>query len=351
MKSLIVPMAGFSSRFPGTRPKWLLTHPKTNNLMCIESIKGLNLEFFDIIYFTFLEEHNLKYQACLGLDKCLKDCGINIPYKFVILKNNTTSQSETVYQTIKKEKIHGYIFVKDSDGYFETELNNINNKICYTSLENSEVKKVTNKSYLNLDTNNLVLNIVEKKIISTNFSVGGYGFESAEDFCFFFEKLKNFEGECYVSNVIFEMILADKKFTGVETKNFIDWGTLEDWKTFCNEFMTLFVDIDGTLITNSSPYVPPFIGDGKPLEKNIEKINTLYNNGKTKIILTTSRPESYRIDTIQELKNYKIKFDDLIMGLPHSKRILINDYSKTNEYPTAISINLERNSQNLENFL
>ena len=42
MKSLIIPMAGQSSRFPDTRPKWMLTHPMSGDLMCVESLKGIN---------------------------------------------------------------------------------------------------------------------------------------------------------------------------------------------------------------------------------------------------------------------------------------------------------------------
>ena len=54
MKSLLIPIAGKSTRFPNTRPKWMLTHPKSGYFMGIESIRGINLDFFDKIYFTFL---------------------------------------------------------------------------------------------------------------------------------------------------------------------------------------------------------------------------------------------------------------------------------------------------------
>ena len=29
---------------------------------------------------------------------------------------------------------------------------------------------------------------------------------------------------------------------------YYDWGTLEDWNKYKNEFKTLFIDIDGTLL-------------------------------------------------------------------------------------------------------
>ena len=37
------------------------------------------------------------------------------------------------------------------------------------------------------------------------------------------------------------------------------------------------------------------------------------------------------------------------MNLPHGRRILVNDFSNTNPYPSALAINIERNSQELSN--
>ena len=65
MKTLIVPMAGQSSRFPNTRPKWMLTHPATNRFMVTESISGINLDFFDKIYFFF---KIMKTSTCSWMD-------------------------------------------------------------------------------------------------------------------------------------------------------------------------------------------------------------------------------------------------------------------------------------------
>ena len=37
-------------------------------------------------------------------------------------------------------------------------------------------------------------------------------------------------------------------------------------------------------------------------------------------------------------------FKTIITDLPHSKRLLVNDFANTNPYPTAISLNTERDS-------
>ena len=76
MKNLIIPMAGKSTRFPNMRPKWMLTHPMTNRFMAIESILGLNLDFFDNIYYVCLEEHEKKYSFLDGFVSELNDIDI-----------------------------------------------------------------------------------------------------------------------------------------------------------------------------------------------------------------------------------------------------------------------------------
>jgi hypothetical protein len=350
MKSLIIPMGGKSSRFPDLRPKWMLTHPMSGSLMCIESIKGLNIDFFDKIYFTFLKKHEDDYKISTGLKNSLLELNLHNKVHLTII-DETNSQSETVYKTIINNNITGFIFIKDSDSFFDFNIENEDNQICCFNLNNIDNINARSKSYLSMDKNNIISNIVEKKVISPYFSVGGYGFNSSHEFCKVFEKISNYPGECYISNIIFEMLLDGQIFKGVETSNFIDWGTINDWREYCRKFSTIFVDLDGTLVTNTSHLIPPYIGDGIPLLDNIKTLRDLYNNGQTKIIITTSRPESYKDLTIEELNKFDIKYDQLIMGLPHAKRILINDFSKSNTYPTSISINIDRNSDTLKNFL
>ena len=112
-------MGGKSSRFPGMRPKWMLTHPLTGNIMCVESIQGINLDFFDKIYFVILKEHEELYNVSLAILKSMKNTSfhdlIMDKVKVTILEDATESQSETVYETILKESIDGFIYIKDSD--------------------------------------------------------------------------------------------------------------------------------------------------------------------------------------------------------------------------------------------
>ena len=350
MRSLIVPMAGRSTRFPNMRPKWMLSHPMSHRMMVTEAISGLNLDFFDNIYFICLQQHEDKYSFMKGFVAELDDAGLRAKSNIVLLPEQTDSQSETVYTFLSGYDLDGFIFIKDSDGFYRCDVEE-RNQVAYFDLNDMDDINARTKSYVDLDVNDVVTNIVEKKVISSTFSSGGYGFADAKQFCKTFEKLQDMDGECYISHIIFEMMLSGSTFYGTKTTDFKDWGTLDAWNKYKSQYKCLFVDIDGTLITNSSHHFPPYTGSGEPIEDNIDLLAELHEQGKAKIILTTSRPERLRQLTIQELQTKGIPFDDLVMGLPHCQRIVINDFARSNPYPSCSAINIPRNENNLTEFL
>ena len=328
----------------------MLSHPMTNRLMVTEAISGLNLDFFDNIYFICLEQHEDKYSFMKGFVSELDDAGLRAKSNIVLLPEQTESQSETVYTFLSGYDLDGFVFIKDSDGFYRCDVEE-RNQVAYFDLNDMDDINARTKSYVDLDVNNVVTNIVEKKVISSTFSSGGYGFADAKEFCKTFEKLQDMDGECYISHIIFEMMLSGFTFYGTKTTDFKDWGTLDAWNKYKSQYKCLFVDIDGTLITNSSHHFPPYVGSGEPIENNIDLLADLHEQGKAKIILTTSRPENLRKITIMELQTKGIPYDELIMGLPHCQRIIINDFARSNPYPSCSAINIPRNENNLTEFL
>ena len=328
----------------------MLSHPMTNRLMVTEAISGLNLDFFDNIYFICLQQHEDKYSFMKGFVSELDDAGLRAKSNIVLLPEQTESQSETVYTFLSGYDLDGFIFIKDSDGFYRCDVEE-RNQVAYFDLNDMDDINARTKSYVDLDVNNVVTNIVEKKVISSTFSSGGYGFADAKEFCKTFEKLQDMDGECYISHVIFEMMLSGSTFYGTKTTDFKDWGTLDAWIKYKSQYKCLFVDIDGTLITNSSHHFPPYVGSGEPIEDNINLLADLHEEGKVKIILTTSRPEKLRQLTLQELQVKGIPYDELVMGLPHCQRIIINDFARSNPYPSCSAINIPRNQNNLTEFL
>ena len=327
----------------------MLSHPMTNRLMVTEAISGLNLDFFDNIYFICLQQHEDKYSFMKGFVSELDDAGLRAKSNIVLLPEQTESQSETVYTFLSGYDLDGFIFIKDSDGFYRCDVEE-KNQVAYFDLNDMDDINARTKSYVDLDVNNVVTNIVEKKVISSTFSSGGYGFADAKEFCKTFEKLQDMDGECYISHIIFEMMLSGSTFYGTKTTDFKDWGTLDSWNKYKSQYKCLFVDIDGTLVTNSSHHFPPYVGSGEPIENNIDYLAELHEQGRAKIVLTTSRPERLRQITITELQTKGIPYDELVMGLPHCQRVIINDFARSNPYPSCKAINIPRNTDELKDY-
>ena len=346
--NLVIPMAGKSSRFPDLKPKWMLTHP-SGNFMVLEGISGLNLNDFENIFFVYLQEHEDTHHFLKGFTEEIADMNISSKAKFIALDYPTKDQPQTVYEAIQLAEMKGPVFIKDSDNRFNFNYKG-NNVVCFEDLNDIGLVKPKNKSYIQVNNEGTIINIIEKKVISSSFCVGGYGFESAGNYMDAYKALNDL-GEKYISNIIYHEILNEKIFSGEKVKYYSDWGTIEDWDRFKRSYATLFVDLDGTLVKNSSWHFPPYIGESDPLEANVEIIKRLQQSGKFEIIITTSRPDKFKEITEQQLERLGIKYKYLLMNLNHTKRIIINDYSKSNPYKSCDAINLKRNSDDLKEIL
>ena len=343
MFTLLLPVAGRSSRFPGMRPKWLLTMPD-GQLMIEKSIQGLDLTLFDRIVIVCLKEHLDKYTSEENvINSFISSTGVKPD--LAILDEPTSSQSETIYNAINKASVEGAIFIKDCDNVFACNAKPIN-AVSTIDLNNVELIDAKNKSYVEVDSLGIISNIVEKDIISNFFCCGGYSFESATEFCSTYESI-NSDEEVYISHIIYKMLLNEAEFKLISAHSYIDWGTLREYRHYCKQHFTLFCDVDGVLLKNGSK----FAKNGWKTEgiaKNLTKISKLQSEGYLYLILTSSRPENEQEYTINELKKHGVRTDRCLFGLPHTRRYLINDYSPTNPYPSAVSINIERDSEVLD---
>lgn len=93
--------------------------------------------------------------------------------------------------------------------------------------------------------------------------------------------------------------------------------------------MIIYVDIDNTIFyTNGMDYE-----NSKPIIKNIEKINSLYENNT--IIMWTARGtlsnNNYFELTYNQLKKWGVKFNELRMGKP-AFDLLIDDKALNSIY-------------------
>jgi uncharacterized HAD superfamily protein len=105
---------------------------------------------------------------------------------------------------------------------------------------------------------------------------------------------------------------------------------------------TLFIDIDGTLLfhhgfANRQTLLDPIILPG------VDKKLADWDIKGYRIILITSRKESERKRTKEQLASVGIQYDKLIMGISRGDRVIINDMKPDSIEPTAVAINVIRN--------
>ncbi|WP_142674058.1 hypothetical protein [Bacillus sp. SRB_331] len=348
MKTLIVPCAGKSLRFPKMRPKWLLTHPD-GNLMIQKAVKGLNLEVYDRIIITIVKEHVIKYEADLILQQAF-NINENSKFEILILDEFTSCQAETVYRTLFEKNVVGAFDVKDSDGYIEFDNSRYDAFIVGLDINKfgKEISRLSSKSFLIVDSNDNVVDIFEKKIKSEYICVGLYGFDDVEKFNRAYENIKdnNFDyDEIYLSHIISYLIGTGKSvYHYINASEYEDWGTLLDWQTVQKRHATYFVDVDGILLMNRGRYGDKnWSNDNQVNEENIKSLKELADEG-AQIIIITARTEEFRSDLINILNKYELPFDKIVMGVNHSCRTIINDFAPTNPYPSCKAINIPRNA-------
>jgi hypothetical protein len=156
--------------------------------------------------------------------------------------------------------------------------------------------------------------------------------------------------DVYISHVILRMLLNGIQFKYKKANHYIDWGTLREFRNWQRKSVTLFCDFDGCLVLNGSKF-------GKkgwttqPIDENLNSLKKIYQSFNLKLIIVTSRPKSQLKYIKKILTKFNLVKADIITDLPHGRRVLINDFSNTNPYPSASSINVIRNSKELSSIL
>src|SRR5574344_2079342 len=305
----------------------MLTHPD-GELMIEKAIKGINLEIFDRIIITIVKPHDEQYEARLILSQVFKK---NSKIEICLLDDFTSSASETIYKTLLKMNVTGHFVIKDSDNYVKVNINKEfkNFIVGYDLHKHPEITNIPGKSFLITNEQNIIEEIIEKRVVSNIIFIGIYAFEYVEIFKEAYLTLidKKISGEMFVSHIV-SYLLSTKKyiFTMNEALDYADWGTLHEWQEVQKKYRTYFVDVDGVLMKNRGKYGSVNWANNKEIiPENMNTIKYLQDMG-AQIIITTSRTEEFRNDLENVLNQNGIHPYTIIMGLNHSARVVINDF-------------------------
>lgn len=218
-RTLIMPIAADKPEYVNRMPR-IFQMAEDGTLLCIKALQSLDITKFDHIFITILRSLDERYSLSEMLKLQFRIKGIKSA-EVVVLDEPTSSQPETIYQTIRKMSISGSIFVKDADcSFFGEDINE--NAIVIYPLEQLDWVNPKNKSYVNIDDMYYITNIIEKRIVSHYFTAGGYCFENADNYCHYYERFAG-QHNLYLSHIIYSMLLDNYTFRPVIAKEYDDF--------------------------------------------------------------------------------------------------------------------------------
>ncbi len=342
-RTLILPCAGRSSRYPGVRPKWMLTLPE-GEIALQRAAASLSENEYDRIVIAVRADHEERYGCRALLNRVFGDVDV------VVLPHETRGPADTVAQTIARADVTGPIAIKDADSFFNPSPLPDTSFVSVSDVRRSpQMTNVGAKSFAVVNGQGLVVEMVEKSLASNHVCVGLYGFADADRFIDTFDAVAsaNKDGEIFVSHVISRAIRDGMIVKPHAVDGLIDVGTLDDWRRYTRARGTIVTDIDGVVFKNHSrDFEPLWDEPDEPITENIATLRA-WEEGGAQIVFMTARPEEHRARTDSALRQNGLNPHALIMDCRHGRRFLVNDHAATNPAPSAVAINLERNSATL----
>ena len=221
MMTIIVPIAADMAEYDRKLPQPFRLDDE-GTMFCVKAITGLPLDEVDDIYFVILRTHEERFMLSEQLMMQFRRQKLTKAH-VTILDQSTKSQAETVARAIELNNIKGTVFIKDADCYFTTDEILPQNGVAIYPLENLPIVDPQHKSYVAVDDMFYVTNIIEKRVVSHFFSAGGYCFEDAQEFCQYYERLKNYS-PLYLSHIIYSMLLDKRVFRPIQIDDYQDWA-------------------------------------------------------------------------------------------------------------------------------
>lgn len=219
------------NRMKNNLPLCLNYHPD-GTLLARKAIEGIFPETYDRILYVVTKKNNERYAMKKHIIQSMPGFS-NI--EIAEIDEETNGPAETVYRAIQKMDLNGEFVVRDSLNYIRMKENQTGNFITgldVTKFE-EEVFKIRKKSFIILNEQKQVLDIVEKRLRSDIISVGTYGFQSTSDFMMAYERLSDPSYSVktmYVSHVISYLIgYKNSDFYCEKVDCCEDWSSEDAW--------------------------------------------------------------------------------------------------------------------------
>ena len=213
-KILIIPAAAYTEINEQFIPE-IFKINDTGRMNIISNMIDLPLSDFDKIYIVVNQRIDEIYNIKNMLQVQLKNEEFGDKTCIIVIEN-TRNVVDTVLHVVAQIPYSKFgVFIKDADASFNiTELNNENTVYTY-KLEDVKEINPSSKSYVSTTSDDVVLNIIEKRVISSEFCVGGYYFNDIKKFVDLCERVSEYD-KLYLSNVIYYDILRNSEIYRTE---------------------------------------------------------------------------------------------------------------------------------------
>jgi capsule biosynthesis phosphatase len=339
---ILIPLGGTGERFKKNgykEPKALIKVLGKPILYYL--LDNLNLRSIDFVYIVY----NQEYSHYRLEDQLVKDYPL-VNFMFLKLDKNTGGAAETIHLALDKLTMEDTsVLCLDGDNFYSVDIvskwKGMNKVITFTSTSNLY-------SYVQVNNDNKVTDIIEKQPISPYACSGAYGFNSYKTLWRYSKKVVDNDikqnGEYYTSAIIKEMICDGTEFQTERINKSSDWtclGTPIQVRQFCNNYpkfscvttndkirkMRICFDLDNTLVT--FPFIKNDYTSVNPIQKNIDFLRYLKSFGHTIIIYTARRMKTHNGNvgkvtsdigklTFETLEKFSIPFDEIYFGKPYA---------------------------------
>lgn len=307
MSTLIIPCLG--RKIVNGLPQYLNFHP--NGKLLIEySIDGINKFQYDKILIVLLQEDDEKYDAISIIREKMKE----LPLDFLLIDKMTSGPAETVYFAIKNKDLDGQIVVKDVDNYLKIEDTYEGNFVAGLDLNtwNQDLYNLRDNSFLIVNEQKNILDIIEKKIKSDVICLGLYGFRYAKDFVKAYDRLNDYSypiSKLYISHVISYLIgYSNCVFHYVNSLIYESWGNEREWLDMQKKYTLYFINIDKLICKENLLH-----------EYNINKLKKLQDKGASFVGYTVKNKE-HKEDVLKIIEASGLKFIKIVYECPYSER-------------------------------
>lgn len=340
MKTLIVPCDDKTSRFPGMKPTWLLTHPD-GRLMLVKALTGIAPAFERIIV-TIIKPHAEPFEAKLVVEQAFAD-GPRVTV--CQLEAATASVPETVFLTLRRMKVTGAFAVKDADSFVRADIpaEPLNAVAASVPPCQAAASGLHGRAFLNLDQAGVLHSLEEHP---RPVAAGLVLFASTDLFDAAYAALDAWKGAASLNDIVAYLISRrGQTFRTLKADAWESWGTPEEWQAVRQRGQTYFVDVDGVLLRNSGQYGKFNWGNNREaLLENVRTLRALQERG-AQIVVVTARTEAYRPHLEELLASAGLRPHAVIMGLHHAARVVINDFAPSNPYPSCLAVSMPRDGR------